>query len=318
MEFRNLGNSGLKVSVAGLGCNNFGMRLDEAKTKVVVNAAIDAGITLFDTADVYGQTKSEEFLGRALGARRHDVVIATKFAMQLGEGPYKTGGSRHYIYKAVEDSLSRLGTDYIDVYQMHSPDDDTPIEETLRALDDLVRQGKIRYIGSSNFSGWQIAEADAIARNAGLTRFVSAQNEWSLLTRTIEHEVIPACGHFGVGQLPFFPLASGFLTGKYTRGEELPEGTRLAAWSKVMPDRIAAATSDKNWDKLAGLTKFAEDHGHTILELALSWLATNPVTSSVIAGATKVEQIESNVAGTMAWRLSDEEMTEVDTILKGA
>jgi aryl-alcohol dehydrogenase-like predicted oxidoreductase len=317
MEYRNLGNSGLQVSIAGLGCNNFGMRIDEAETQTVVDAAIDAGITFFDTADVYGGTKSEEFLGRALGSRRHDVVIATKFAMPLGEGPYKRGGSRHYIYKTVEDSLRRLGTDYIDLYQMHQPDSSTPIDETLRALDDLVREGKIRYLGNSNFSGWQIADADWTARDGHLTRFVSAQNEWSLLSRTVEHEVIPACDRFGLGQLPFFPLASGFLTGKYRRGEDLPEGTRLAAWAKAMPDRIAAQTSDANWDKLEGLTKFAEDRGHNILTLALCWLATSPVVSSVIAGATKVEQITGNVEATNAWRLSDQEMAEVDTILKG-
>ncbi len=316
MEYRNLGNSGLQVSIAGLGCNNFGMRIDEAQTQAVVDAAIDAGITFFDTADVYGGTKSEEFLGRALGTRRHDVVIATKFAMPLGEGPYKKGGSRHYIYKTVEDSLRRLGTDYIDLYQMHQPDSATPIEETLRALDDLVRQGKIRYLGNSNFSGWQIADADWTARGSHLTRFVSAQNEWSLLSRNVEHEVIPACDRFGLGQLPFFPLASGFLTGKYRRGEDLPEGTRLAAWAKAMPDRIAAQTSDANWDKLEGLTKFAEDRGHNILTLALCWLATAPVVSSVIAGATKVEQITGNVEATNAWRLNDEEMAEVNTILK--
>ena len=315
MEYRTLGNSGLQVSLAGLGCNNFGMRIDAAQSEEVVNTALDEGITFFDTADVYGDTKSEEFLGQALGARRHEVVIATKWAMPLGEGPYKRGGSRHYIYKAVEDSLRRLGTDYIDVYQMHQPDAATPIDETLRALDDLISEGKIRYVGSSNFSGWQLADADWTARSQHLTRFVSAQNEWSLLNRAVEHEVIPACEQFGVGQLPFFPLASGFLTGKYKRGEDLPEGTRLEAWAKAMPERIAAQTSDANWDKLAGLTTFAEERGHSILELALCWLATRPVVSSVIAGATKPEQVKSNVASTLAWRLSDEEMAEVDTIL---
>ncbi|MCW5760094.1 MAG: aldo/keto reductase [Phenylobacterium sp.] len=207
MKVRRLGNSGLKVSVVGLGCNNFGMRIDAARTQVVVDAAIDAGITLFDTADIYGGTQSEVFLGQALGRRRHDVVLATKFGMRVGGDPRKQGGSRKWIMQAVEDSLTRLGTDYIDLYQHHQPDPDTPVDETLRALDDLVTQGKVRYLGNSNYSGWQIADADWTA--AGQTRFVSAQNLYSLLERDVEREVLPACEHFGLGFLPFFPLASG-------------------------------------------------------------------------------------------------------------
>ncbi len=315
MRYRRLGNSGLQVSLAGLGTNNFGMRLDYEQSKMVVDSALDAGINFFDTADVYGGGKSEEFLGQALGARREDVLIATKFAMPIGEGPFTRGGSRHYIEKAVERSLKRLGTDYIDVYQMHQPDAETPIEETLDALSDLVHRGVVRYIGHSNFSGWQIADADWAARSKGYVRFVSAQNEWSLLERKIEPEIMPACREFGLGQLPFFPLSSGFLTGKYTRGADLPEGTRLAAWAKAMPARIGAMTSDANWDKLDALTKFAEDNGHTILDLALCWLASDQAVSSVIAGATKPEQIEANVASTLSWELSADDFAAVNEIL---
>ena len=317
MKYRRLGNSGLQVSLAGLGTNNFGGRLDYEGTASVVDAAIDAGINFFDTADIYGGGLSEEYLGRALGSRREDVLIATKFAMPMGAGPFTRGGSRHYIERAVAASLRRLGTDYIDVYQMHQPDADTPIEETLEALTDLVHRGVVRYIGHSNFSGWQIANADWAARSKGLARFVSAQNEWSLLERKVEPEIMPACREFGLGQLPFFPLASGFLTGKYRRGESLPEGTRLAAWQKAMPARIDALTADANFDLLEALEGYAEERGHTILDLALCWLASDPAVSSVIAGATKPEQIEANVAATHAWKLSAEEFAEVDALLSG-
>ena len=317
MDYRRLGNSGLQVSLAGLGTNNFGMRLDYEQSAAVVEAALDAGINFFDTADIYGGGRSEEYLGRALGSRREDVLIATKFAMPVGDGPFTRGGSRHYIERAVAASLARLGTDYIDVYQMHQPDPDTPIGETLEALSDLVHRGVVRYIGHSNFSGWQIANADWVSRSRGLARFVSAQNEWSLLQRGVEAEVMPACREFGLGQLPFFPLASGFLTGKYRRGEPLPEGTRLAAWQQAMPARIDALTADSNFDLLEALERYAADRGRTILDLALSWLASDPAVSSVIAGATKPEQIEANVASTLAWRLSAEDFAEVDAILSG-
>ena len=315
MQYRRLGNSGLQVSLAGLGTNNFGMRLDYEQSKSVVDAAIDAGINFFDTADIYGGGKSEEYLGRALGSRREDVLIATKFAMPVGEGPFTRGGSRHYIEKAVARSLKRLGTDYIDVYQMHQPDAETPIAETLEALTDLVHRGVVRYIGHSNFTGWQIADADWTARSRGLERFVSAQNEWSLLQRKIEPEIMPACRQFGLGQLPFFPLASGFLTGKYRRGEDLPEGTRLAAWAQAMPGRVAQMTAEDNFNKLEALTGFAEERGYTILDLALSWLASDPAVSSVIAGATRPEQIEANVAATHSWELTAEDYASVDQIL---
>ena len=307
----------MQVSLAGLGTNNFGMRLDYEQSAAVVEAALEAGINFFDTADIYGGGLSEEYLGRALGSRREEVLIATKFAMPVGEGPFTRGGSRHYIERAVAASLRRLGTDYIDVYQMHQPDAETPIEETLEALTDLVHRGVVRYIGHSNFSGWQIANADWVSRTRGLARFVSAQNEWSLLQRGVEAEVMPACREFGLGQLPFFPLASGFLTGKYRRGEPLPAGTRLAAWQQAMPARIEALTAEANFDTLEALERYAGERGRSILDLALSWLASDGAVSSVIAGATKAEQIEANVASTLAWRLSAEEFAEVDAILSG-
>ena len=308
MKMRRLGTSGLKVSEVGLGCNNFGMRIDQAATQGVVDAALEAGITFFDTADIYGGTKSEEFLGKALGKRRQDITLATKFGMRIGDDPRRVGGSRRWIMRAVEDSLTRLGTDYIDLYQMHSPDADTPIDETLRALDDLVTQGKVRYLGNSNFTGWQIADADWTA--AGGSRFVSAQNLYSLLERKVEFEVLPACEHFGLGFLPFFPLASGLLSGKYKRGEKPPEGTRLAAWGS----RGAAAMSDKNFDKVEALTTWAAERDHTILELAFAWLLGHEVVSSVIAGATSPEQVKTNAA-TAAWALTPEEVDEVGALI---
>ncbi|OHB30882.1 MAG: aldo/keto reductase [Phenylobacterium sp. RIFCSPHIGHO2_01_FULL_69_31] len=308
MKVRRLGNSGLKVSVVGLGCNNFGMRIDAAQTQAVVDAAIDAGVTLFDTADIYGGTKSEEFLGKALGKRRRDIVLATKFGMPVGQDPRKRGGSRRWIMQAVEDSLRRLGTDYIDLYQHHQPDPDTPVDETLRALDDLVTQGKVRYLGNSNYTGWQIADADWTA--AGQSRFVSAQNLYSLLERDVEREVLPACEHFGLGFLPFFPLASGLLSGKYRRGEPPPEGTRLQAWGA----RGEAAMTDANFDRVEALEAWAQERGHTILELAFAWLLGHEVVSSVIAGATTPEQVKTNAA-TAAWRLTPEEVDEVTKLV---
>jgi aryl-alcohol dehydrogenase-like predicted oxidoreductase len=308
MKMRRLGTSGLKVSEVGLGCNNFGMRIDQKATQGVVDAAIEAGISFFDTADIYGGTKSEEFLGKALGKRRPDIVLATKFGMRIGDDERRKGGSRRWIMRAVEDSLTRLGTDYIDLYQFHQPDPDTPIDETLRALDDLVTQGKVRYIGNSNFSGWQIADADWTA--AGGSRFVSAQNLYSLLERKVEFEVLPACEHFGLGFLPFFPLASGLLSGKYKRGEAPPEGTRLAAWGA----RGSAAMSDKNFDKVEKLEAWAGERGHTILELAFAWLLGHEVVSSVIAGATTPEQVKTNAA-TAAWALTPAEVDEVGALI---
>ncbi|MDB5495944.1 MAG: aldo/keto reductase [Phenylobacterium sp.] len=312
MKLRRLGASGLKVSEVGLGCNNFGMRIDEKQTQAVVDAAIDAGVTLFDTADIYGGTKSEEFLGKALGKKRNKIVLATKFGMRVGDNDAKKGGSRRWMLRAVEDSLERLKTDHIDLYQFHQPDPETPIDETLRALDDLVTQGKVLYIGTSNFAGFQIADADWTARTAHRTPFVSAQNQYSLLERRVEHEVLPACERYGLGFLPFFPLASGLLSGKYKRGAPPPEGSRLAAWGP----QGAQALSDKNFQKIEKLTAWAEERGHTSLELAFAWLLGHPVISSVIAGATTPEQVRSNVA-TAAWKLTPQEVQEVGDLIAG-
>ena len=310
MQLRRLGNSGLKVSVIGLGCNNFGMRIDQAQTRMVVDAALDCGVNFFDTADIYGAAKSEVFLGEALKGKRDKAVLATKFANPMGEGEYLRGGARRYIVKAVEDSLKRLHTDHIDLYQMHVPDPDTPIEETLRALDDLVRAGKVLYVGNSNFAGWQIADADWISRSNSLERFVSAQNNFSLLERGVEREVLPACERFGLGLLPYFPLASGFLTGKYQRGEPPRQGTRLAAWGK----RGAAALSDRNFDRLEALEHWAMQRGRRILDLAFAWLLGHGVVSSVIAGATTPEQVEAN-ARCAEWILTPAEVEEVRALL---
>ena len=311
MEYRNLGSTGLKVSIVGIGCNNFGRRCDEATTADVVHTAFDVGINFFDTADVYGpRGVSEEFLGKAIdGLDRSQVVIATKYSSPMGEGDLMKGASRRYIMNAVEASLKRLGTDYIDLYQQHVPDADTPIEETLRALDDLVRDGKVRYIGSSNFSGWQIADADWTARGNGLNRFVTAQNLYSLLDRRLEREVVPACEEFGIGILPYFPLASGMLTGKYSRGVDAPTGTRFSS----MGDRAKAAMSDAVFDVVEKLSGFANERDHTILELAMSWLASLPHISSVIAGATSGDQVKQNAQAT-SWQLTDEEMWKVAEI----
>jgi len=312
MEYKNLGRSGLQVSVVGLGCNNFGMRCDYDASEKVVNAAIDHGINLFDTADVYGgQGKSEEFLGRILKGKRDSVLIATKWGSKMGEGPHKSGGSRKYIMAAVEDSLRRLQTDYIDLYQLHRPDLSTPIDETLRALDDLVSQGKVRYIGHSNFTGWMTAEAHFVAEKGNYTRFISAQNEYSLLDRRIENELVPACERYGLGVLPYFPLASGFLTGKYRQGQDLPQGTRLAN-AGPMASRIL---TEKNYEILGKLEAFAEQRGKSMVDLAIGWLASLPYVGSVIAGATRPEQVEQNVAAG-GWKLTAEEMAEVDAITK--
>jgi aryl-alcohol dehydrogenase-like predicted oxidoreductase len=310
MQMRTLGSSGLKVTVVGVGCNNFGMRIDADATKAVVDAALDAGINLFDTADVYGGGQSEEFLGRALGPRRSDVVIATKFRSPMGGTPNDQGGSRAYVMRAVEASLRRLGTDWIDLYQMHFPDPETPIEETLSALDDLVRQGKVRYIGSSNFAGWQIADADWVARTQHMTPFVTAQNHYSFLERNVEREVIPACARFGIGMLPYFPLASGMLTGKYSRGEAPPEGTRLA----LMGQRGERFMAEKNFDVVEGLEKVAADRGISLLHVAIGGLAAQPQVVSVIAGATKPEQIKANVeAG--SWTPSADDLAAIDAVV---
>lgn len=311
MEQRRLGRSGLHVSAVGIGCNNFGGRVDEAGTRAVVDAALDCGINFFDTADVYGEQRSEALLGRALGSRRQEVVIATKFGMPMGPSLRDRGGSRHYILRAVEASLTRLGTDYIDLYQIHAPDPATPIEETLGALDDLVRSGKVRYIGHSNFAGWQIADAHWTASSRGLNPFVTAQNHYSLLERAVQHEVLPACERFGLGQLPYFPLASGMLTGKYRRGEPAPEGTRLARVGRL----AERAMTGSNFDLVERLAGYAAEQGRDLLSLAFSWLLSQPVVASVIAGATSAEQVRANVGAAEGWRLDDSEMAAVIALL---
>jgi aryl-alcohol dehydrogenase-like predicted oxidoreductase len=312
VEYRNLGDSGLKISLAGLGCNNFGMRCDGEQTRAVVHRALDEGVTFFDTADIYGNRGgSEELLGKALGKRRREVVVATKFGMPMGAGPYERGASRRYVMAAAEASLRRLDTDYVDVYQLHQPDPDTPQEETLAALDDLVRAGKVRYLGNSNFSGWQVADADWISRTRSLARYVSAQNQYNLLDRRIERDLLPACKKFGLGMLPYFPLASGFLTGKYRPGAEAPKGTRLA----LMQPMAKQVMTEQNFATLERLEEFARGRGHTLVELAMSWLACQPVVSSVISGATRPEQVTENVQA-CGWKLSHQEMKEVDAITR--
>jgi aryl-alcohol dehydrogenase-like predicted oxidoreductase len=312
VEYRNLGNSGLKVSAVGLGCNNFGMRNDAEQTRAIVHRSLDEGITLFDTADIYGNRgASEEMLGKALGERRRDAVVATKFGMAMGDGPYLRGGSRRYVIAAAEASLKRLGTDYIDLYQIHQPDSETPQQETLEALNDLVRSGKVRYIGSSNFAAWQAVDAHWISRANDLAPYVSAQNQYNLLDRRIERELVPACRQFGVGILPYFPLASGFLTGKYRRGAEPPKGTRLSLVKRMADQTL----TDENFAKLERLDKFARDHNHTLLELAVGWLASQPQVSSVISGATSPEQVTENVkAGN--WKLTSEELADIDKLTR--
>ena len=312
MEYKPLGASGLQVSAVGLGCNNFGMRIDKEKSAEVVSRALELGINFFDTADIYGGTLSEQFLGEALGERRKHVVVATKFGGPTGEGPGNRGGSRSYIIKAVEASLRRLNTDYIDLYQYHFRDVKTPIEESLRAMDDLVRSGKVRYIGSSNMSAWQAVEAHWVAKSEHLNPFITAQNEYSLIDRRAERELLPACRQYGIGILPYFPLASGLLTGKYSRGEAPAEGTRIAAWGA----RGEELLTDRNFDIVEGLQKFAAERDKNLLDVAIGWLTSQDVVSSVIAGATKPEQVEQNAAAA-GLRFSPEELAEIDTITSG-
>lgn len=303
----------LDVTIVGIGCNNFGRRLDRAGTDAVVHAAMDAGINFFDTADIYGDGTSEEYLGKALGPRRDEVVIATKFGVEMGGDPRRGGASPRWIERAVEDSLRRLGTDRIDLYQLHRPDEDTPIEDTLEALDGLVSAGKVRQIGCSNYSRAQIEDALSTSRERGLAQFVSVQNEYSLLHREPEENgVTEACLRNGLALLPYYPLASGMLTGKYTRGEEAPAGSRLAAMSASRAGRFANA---RNFDRVERLEAFAKKQGHTILELAISWLVAQPVVASVIAGATRPEQVRAN-ADAARWQLLPEDLAEVDWITR--
>jgi aryl-alcohol dehydrogenase-like predicted oxidoreductase len=300
-----LGTDGPEVSIVGLGCNNFGMRVDLEGTRAVVDAALDAGVMLFDTADIYGGPGgSESFLGEALGGRRERVVLATKFGGDIGDGT-EARGSRPYIRKAIEGSLQRLRTDYLDLYQYHTPDHVTPFEETFGALDELVREGKVRYVGHSNLEATEIEEVDALARDRGLTRPVSAQNQYSLLRREAERELLPTCERLGLGVLPYFPLASGLLTGKYRRGEPPPEGTRLSGRGDVF--------TEATFDRLEALERYGEQRGLSLLQVAIGGLAAQPAVASVIAGATKPEQVRANAAAG-AWEPSAEDLAELNTL----
>ncbi len=310
MEYRNLGSSGLRVSLVGLGCNNFGMRLDLEETRAVVDRAFDRGITLFDTADMYGgRGGSETQLGKILGHRRKEIVLASKFGMAMSDDGTKIGASRRYIMSAVEDSLKRLKTDWIDLYQLHQPDPLTPLDETMRALDDLVTQGKVRYIGCSNLSSWQVVESQWLSKSMGLSKFVSCQDEYNILNRNIEDELIPAMQKYGCGLLPYFPLASGLLTGKYKQ-TAMPAGARLTDMP-TFANRIYL--TDENFEIVDKLNAFAKKAGHSILELAFGWMASRPTTASIIAGATRPEQIDANVEA-IGWVMSRSEIDEVDKI----
>jgi aryl-alcohol dehydrogenase-like predicted oxidoreductase len=312
MQQRNVGRSGLRVSAIGLGCNNFGRTLLLDGARAVIHKALDLGITMFDTGDVYGgRGGSETIIGEVLGPRRRDVVLATKFGRPMDQDGRLTGASRGYIMYAVEASLKRLKTDWIDLYQLHKPDPLTPIEETLRALDDLVGQGKVRYIGCSQMPAWQVVDAVWQARTRNLSAFVACEDEYSVLARGIEAELVPAMAAHGLGLLPYYPLASGLLTGKYQRGAPLPEHSRF----KTITGRnyVGQFLTDTNWTRLERLTDYAQQRGHTILDLAMSWLAAKPMVASVIAGATRPEQVEANVKAA-SWELTADELAEIDRL----
>ena len=310
MEQRTLGKSGLLVSLVGLGCNNFGGRTDLETSRKVIHKSLDLGITLLDTADIYANKGgSETVLGEVLGARRKDIVLATKFCGPMNEAGTLKGASRRYIMTAIEASLKRMKTDWIDLYQIHMPDPLTPMEETLRTLDDLVQSGKVRYVGCSNHKAWQVTEAKWISRRDGIERFISCQDEYSLIVRDAEKELIPAMETYGIGLLPYFPLASGMLTGKYKHNAPMPEKARLS-YVQNLADRYL---TDANWQTVEKLTDFAAKRGKTILELAFSWLAGRPTVASVIAGATRPDQVEQNVTAA-SWKLTPEDMAEVDKL----
>ena len=310
-NFRTLGRSGLRVSVVGLGTNNFGGRLDRQASARVIDAAIDHGITLFDTADVYGgRGGSETILGEVLGERRQRIVLATKFAMPLDDVGVLKGASRSYIINAVEASLRRLQTTWIDLYQLHRPDPETPIDETLRALDDLIRSGKVRYIGASNLPAWQVVQAQHVARELGTARFISSQDEYSLLRRDAERELIPALAAYEIGLLPYFPLANGILTGKYRPGEAAPAGTRLAT-NASLAQRYLTGNDLATADRLA---TFARERGFTLLQLAFAWLAAQPTVASIIAGASTAEQVAQNHVATNQ-RLSADDLSAIAQLL---
>lgn len=309
MEQRRLGTSGFTVPLLGLGTNNFGGRSDEAASRRVIDASIDVGANFFDTANIYTGTASETIIGKALKGRRDKVILTTKFGLSMGSGPNLQGGSRGHILSQLEGSLRRLQTDYLDLYQMHTVDRSTPIEETLRTLDDLVRSGKVRYIGCSNFDGWHLVEALQTSRALNLNAFVSVQPYYNLLKRGIERELVPACEAYDIGIIPYFPLESGFLTGKYRPGESVPEGSRLDK-----APMYQAHLNEGNFAILAGLESFAEERGHTVGELAMAWLAARPQVCSVISGASTPEQVQANAKG-LEWKLTDEDLAAIDEIV---
>ena len=309
MLYRNLGKSGLKVSAIGLGTNQFGGKVDLAGVNNIIAAAFDAGVNFIDTADVYQGGRSEEFIGEALKGQRDRALIATKVMHKVGEGPNDFGASRQHILSGVEASLRRLQTDYLDLYQIHRWDAETPLEETMQALDDLVRAGKVRYIGASNFDSWQLTHANALAELRGWTKFVSVQPHYHILEREIEKELTPACKYFGIGILPYFPLAGGFLTGKYQEGQPAPEGSRGESSQYVQ-----RYMTPKNYAVLNRLTEFAQERQHTINELAHAWLLAQPMVSSVISGATKVAHVQAN-ASAGDWILTPEEVTALNEII---
>lgn len=309
MEYRKLGKAGLKVSAIGLGTNTFRRRADEATSVAIVNRALDLGVNYIDTADTYDLGGSEEFVGKAVRGKRSQVIIATKFGKAMGRGPNEKGSSRSYIMREAEASLKRLQTDYIDLYQIHEPDPDTPIEETLRSLDDLVRSGKIRYIGTCNFAAWRLCEALFTTKMHNLNTIVTEQSRYNLLDRKIEAELAPFCQAHGIGIIPWGPLAGGFLTGKYVKGEKISPEWRLAEGGRNYGNLF----SETNWDKIARLDNFAARRGHTLGELAIAWLLSKPWIATVIAGAREVDQVAANVAAG-AWKLTAEEATEVDAI----
>ena len=311
MEYRQLGPSGVQVSSIGLGTNNFGGTIDAERSAAVVHQAVELGINFIDTANTYGRGLSEEHIGHAVKGIRSQVLIATKVSGAIGEGPNSLGNSRHHIMEQVEASLRRLQTDYIDLYQIHWTDPNTPIEETLRALDDLVHQGKVRYIGCSNFAAWQVCEAVWASKLLNLTPFVSVQPEYNLLNRAIERELVPFCQAYNIGIIPYFPLANGFLTGKYRQGEEVPEGTRFARNVRAQQPML----TEENFAILSRLENFAAERGHPMVELAIAWLLGNSTVSSVIAGATRPEQVVAN-AKSAGWNLTFEEMNEVGELLQ--
>ena len=313
MEYRNLGASGLKVSALGLGGNTFGWYIDEPASAAVIHRAMESGINFIDTADMYDKGRSEEFLGRTLKGKRTQVLVGSKFSFAMGDTPNERGASRWYITRAVEASLRRLNTDYLDLYQYHFPDPTTPIEETLRALDDLVKSGKVRYIGCTNFAAWQISEAQWTSRVNHLHSFVTMQTKYNLLERQVEQEIVPCCQAHGLGIIPWGPLAGGFLTGKYRKEGPPPPSPKEGMPPKALNTLYKKLLTDANWEKLAKLEAFAQESGHKVSELAIAWLLSHPWISTVIVGATKPEQIQENLKGA-AWKMAPEEVARVEQI----